>query len=307
MSTRHPNIGRGHQLIARYGSAAAALKATHPDRGGDRDDFDDVQAARAALRRPWRSTATCTTDHAREGHAPAAASPPPRPGAASSTAAPAAPSASGGMPSFASMATAPFSGAWGCCKYMLVMIVVWSSFASLLLAPVALIVMWIYCNVDKRRAAPTADVALPERYIDGAIGHSVCRDCHAAVTHGFQPATICWNCGYNNDTRGMATWPARPVPQAWVRTPRELRRRRAVARGIWVPGVTIAVGFILMYPFLIAMMILDPAQSGSAAVEPTPPWLLAYVLTVCGSVGLIVRRATRTTRRSASGTPATQA
>lgn len=37
---------RGRELIAHHGSVAAALKATHPDTGGDPDDFAAVQAAR---------------------------------------------------------------------------------------------------------------------------------------------------------------------------------------------------------------------------------------------------------------------
>jgi hypothetical protein len=41
-----PNPARGRELIAMYGSAKAALHATHPDHGGDSQDFADVQAAR---------------------------------------------------------------------------------------------------------------------------------------------------------------------------------------------------------------------------------------------------------------------
>lgn len=41
-----PDPARGRRLIAEHGSVAAALKATHPDHGGDADDFADVQAAR---------------------------------------------------------------------------------------------------------------------------------------------------------------------------------------------------------------------------------------------------------------------
>jgi hypothetical protein len=37
---------RGAELIRRHGGAAAALKATHPDHGGDPADFRAVQAAR---------------------------------------------------------------------------------------------------------------------------------------------------------------------------------------------------------------------------------------------------------------------
>lgn len=40
-------VERGRAIIDKYGSVAAALKATHPDRGGDREDFAAVQAARA--------------------------------------------------------------------------------------------------------------------------------------------------------------------------------------------------------------------------------------------------------------------
>lgn len=41
-----PSAERGRALIAEHGSLAAALKATHPDHGGDAADFADVQAAR---------------------------------------------------------------------------------------------------------------------------------------------------------------------------------------------------------------------------------------------------------------------
>lgn len=37
---------RGRELIADHGGETAALKATHPDRGGDPDEFRAVQAAR---------------------------------------------------------------------------------------------------------------------------------------------------------------------------------------------------------------------------------------------------------------------
>lgn len=37
---------RGRELIAEHGSERAALMATHPDHGGDPDDFAAVQAAR---------------------------------------------------------------------------------------------------------------------------------------------------------------------------------------------------------------------------------------------------------------------
>lgn len=39
---------RGRELIDRAGSVTAALKAAHPDHGGDPDDFRDVIAARDA-------------------------------------------------------------------------------------------------------------------------------------------------------------------------------------------------------------------------------------------------------------------
>lgn len=39
---------RGRELIGEHGGATAALKATHPDHGGDPDDFRAVQAAREA-------------------------------------------------------------------------------------------------------------------------------------------------------------------------------------------------------------------------------------------------------------------
>lgn len=42
-----PSPDRGRRLIDEHGSVAAALKATHPDRGGDPDEFADVQAARS--------------------------------------------------------------------------------------------------------------------------------------------------------------------------------------------------------------------------------------------------------------------
>ncbi len=40
-------IARGRELIAEHGGETAAIKATHPDAGGDADDFRAVQAARA--------------------------------------------------------------------------------------------------------------------------------------------------------------------------------------------------------------------------------------------------------------------
>jgi hypothetical protein len=39
---------RGRALIRDYGSVAAALHATHPDKGGNAEEFEDVQAAREA-------------------------------------------------------------------------------------------------------------------------------------------------------------------------------------------------------------------------------------------------------------------
>lgn len=41
-----PSADRGRELIRRHGSVRDALKATHPDHGGDAADFADVQAAR---------------------------------------------------------------------------------------------------------------------------------------------------------------------------------------------------------------------------------------------------------------------
>lgn len=41
-------VQRGAELIRQYGGVVQALKATHPDRGGDRAEFQDVQAAREA-------------------------------------------------------------------------------------------------------------------------------------------------------------------------------------------------------------------------------------------------------------------
>lgn len=41
-----PNPDRGARIIREHGGIAAALKATHPDHGGDRRDFEDVQACR---------------------------------------------------------------------------------------------------------------------------------------------------------------------------------------------------------------------------------------------------------------------
>lgn len=44
-----PSAERGRQLIDQHGSVVAALKATHPDHGGDAAAFADVQAARAVI------------------------------------------------------------------------------------------------------------------------------------------------------------------------------------------------------------------------------------------------------------------
>lgn len=41
-----PSADRGRELIRQHGSVTAALKATHPDHGGDPLEFADVQAAR---------------------------------------------------------------------------------------------------------------------------------------------------------------------------------------------------------------------------------------------------------------------
>lgn len=40
-------IQRGRELISKHGTVKAALFATHPDRGGDANDFHAVQAARS--------------------------------------------------------------------------------------------------------------------------------------------------------------------------------------------------------------------------------------------------------------------
>lgn len=42
-----PSAARGRELIAEHGSVVEALKATHPDHGGDALDFAAVQAARS--------------------------------------------------------------------------------------------------------------------------------------------------------------------------------------------------------------------------------------------------------------------
>lgn len=44
-----PSVARGWRLIEEHGGVREALKATHPDRGGDARDFADVQAAREGL------------------------------------------------------------------------------------------------------------------------------------------------------------------------------------------------------------------------------------------------------------------
>lgn len=43
-----PGVDRGRTLIDEHGSLSAAIKATHPDHGGDRGDFEAVMAAKAA-------------------------------------------------------------------------------------------------------------------------------------------------------------------------------------------------------------------------------------------------------------------
>jgi hypothetical protein len=45
-ATSEPSVERGRQLIREYGSIRAALKATHPDTGGDGVDFKAVVAAK---------------------------------------------------------------------------------------------------------------------------------------------------------------------------------------------------------------------------------------------------------------------
>lgn len=47
MGSADPSPDRGRALIQEHGSVAAALKATHPDHGGDPHAFADVQAARS--------------------------------------------------------------------------------------------------------------------------------------------------------------------------------------------------------------------------------------------------------------------
>lgn len=42
-------VSRGMELVRQHGSVADALKATHPDHGGDPDDFRAVQAYRESL------------------------------------------------------------------------------------------------------------------------------------------------------------------------------------------------------------------------------------------------------------------
>jgi len=44
-----PSADRGRELIRRHGDVRQALKATHPDHGGDPQDFADVQAARGGV------------------------------------------------------------------------------------------------------------------------------------------------------------------------------------------------------------------------------------------------------------------
>lgn len=47
MGSADPSAERGRELIREHGGITAALKATHPDHGGDAAAFADVQAARA--------------------------------------------------------------------------------------------------------------------------------------------------------------------------------------------------------------------------------------------------------------------
>lgn len=48
-ATREVRLEQARQLIASYGGSRAALKATHPDLGGDAAKFLAVQAARELL------------------------------------------------------------------------------------------------------------------------------------------------------------------------------------------------------------------------------------------------------------------
>jgi hypothetical protein len=43
-----PSVEKGRRIIEEHGSVRDALMATHPDRGGDPDEFASVQAAREA-------------------------------------------------------------------------------------------------------------------------------------------------------------------------------------------------------------------------------------------------------------------
>ena len=47
-ATSEPSISRGQQLISEHGGTREALRATHPDGGGDAADFAAVMAAREA-------------------------------------------------------------------------------------------------------------------------------------------------------------------------------------------------------------------------------------------------------------------
>lgn len=48
LTTANPDrVDRGRDLVVRHGDVRTALKATHPDHGGDPDDFVAVQAYRA--------------------------------------------------------------------------------------------------------------------------------------------------------------------------------------------------------------------------------------------------------------------
>jgi hypothetical protein len=47
-ATDYDLVERGRAIIAEHGSVTAAIKATHPDAGGDADDFRAITAAREA-------------------------------------------------------------------------------------------------------------------------------------------------------------------------------------------------------------------------------------------------------------------
>lgn len=58
-----PTVRRGRDLIARHGSAHAARKATHPDAGGNPEDFVAVQAAEATRRLVFATDAYALWEH----------------------------------------------------------------------------------------------------------------------------------------------------------------------------------------------------------------------------------------------------